>query len=114
MKLLLDECVTRYLKRDLVGHDVSTVDEAGLKGLKNGALLRAANGNFDVLVTVDKSISHQQNLRLFQIAVVLLIAKTNKYEHLKPLVPQTLEALKSLKSGGFLRIESIGEPPEER
>ena len=49
MKLLLDECVTRYLKRDLIGHDVSTVDEAGFKGLKNGALLRAADGNFDVL-----------------------------------------------------------------
>ena len=56
MKLLLDECVTRYLKRDLIGHDVITVDEAGFKGLKNGALLRAANGNFDVLMTVDKSI----------------------------------------------------------
>ena len=57
MKLLLDECVTRYRKRDLIGHDVSTVDEAGFKGLKNGALLRAADGNFDVLVTVDKSIA---------------------------------------------------------
>jgi hypothetical protein len=43
MKLLLDECVTRFLKRDLIGHDVHTVDEAGFKGLKNGALLRAAS-----------------------------------------------------------------------
>jgi len=78
MKLLLDECVTRYLKRDLIGHDVSTVDEAGFKGLKNGALLRAADGNFDVLVTVDKSIRHQQNLQSFQIAVLLLNARTNQ------------------------------------
>ena len=72
MKLLLDECVTRYLKPDFIGHDVSTVDEAGFKGLKNGALLRAASGKFDVLVTVDKSIRHQQNLQSFQIAVLLL------------------------------------------
>lgn len=70
MKLLLDECVTRLLKRDFIGHDVSTVDEAGFKGLKNGLLLKAAQSQFDVLVTVDKSIRHQQNLQSFQIAVV--------------------------------------------
>jgi len=48
MKLLLDECVVRKLKRDLVGHDVTTVMEAGYSGLKNGVLLRAAEGNFEV------------------------------------------------------------------
>jgi len=105
MKLLLDECVTRYLKRDLIGHDVSTVDEAGFKGLDNRALLRAANGNFDVLVTVDKSIRHQQDLQSFQIAVLLLTAKTNRYEHLKPLIPPVLEALKSIKPGTFAQVQ---------
>ena len=106
MKLLLDECVTRYLRQDLIGHDVSTVDEAGFKGLKNGALLKAANGRFEVLVTVDKSIRHQQHLQSFQIAVLLLIAKTNRYEHLKPLVPQALEALKSIKPGTFAQVRA--------
>jgi hypothetical protein len=38
MRVLLDECVTRYVKRDLPGHEVFTVGEAGLKGLKNGRL----------------------------------------------------------------------------
>lgn len=51
MKLLLDECVTHYLKRDFTAHEVFTVEEAGLKGLKNGRLLRAASDKFDVLVT---------------------------------------------------------------
>lgn len=104
MKLLLDECVTRYLKRDLIGHDVSSVDETGFKGLKNGTLLKAADRKFDVLVTVDKSIRHQQNLQSFQIAVLLLIAKTNRYEHLKPLIPQVLEALKSIQPGTFAQV----------
>jgi hypothetical protein len=105
MKLLLDECVTRYLKRDLIGHDVSTVDETGLKGLKNGALLKAADGRFDVVVTVDKSIRYQQNLQAFQIAVLLLTAKTNRYEHLKPLIPRVLEALKSIKPGTLAHVQ---------
>lgn len=106
MKLLLDECVTRYLKRDLIGHDVSTVDEAGFKGLKNGALLRAADGAFDVLVTVDKSIRHQQNLQSFQIAVLVLNARTNRYEDLQPLVPRALEAIKTLQPGSVVLVGS--------
>jgi hypothetical protein len=53
MRVLLDECVTRYLTRDLGGHEVFTVEEAGFKGLKNGRLLRAAAGRYEVLVTVD-------------------------------------------------------------
>ncbi len=109
MKLLLDECVTRYLKRDLIGHEVSTVDEAGFKGLKNGALLRAADGNFDVLVTVDKSIRHQQNLQSFQIAVLLLNARTNKYEDLQPLVPQALEAIKTVQPGSVVLVGAAGQ-----
>ncbi|HXI23379.1 MAG TPA: DUF5615 family PIN-like protein [Pyrinomonadaceae bacterium] len=74
MKLLLDECVTRFLKRDLVGHEVSTVAEAGLRGLKNGALLSAASESFDVLLTVDRNLPFQQNINTLQIAVLLLIA----------------------------------------
>lgn len=58
MKLLLDECVTRFLKRDFVGHDSRTVAEAGFSGLRNGALLRAASGIYDVLVTVDQNLQH--------------------------------------------------------
>ena len=109
MKLLLDECVPRYLKRDLIGHDVSTVDEAGFKGLKNGALLRAADGIFDVLVTVDKSIRHQQNLQSFQISVLLLNARSNKYEDLRPLLPRALEAIKTVQPGSVVLVGSASQ-----
>jgi len=94
MKVLLDECVTRRLKREFVGHDTHTVDEAGMKGLKNGDLLRAASGQYDVLVTVDRNLPHQQNLKSFSIAVLVLAARKNTYAALCPLMPQALEALK--------------------
>ena len=106
MKLLLDECVTRYLKPDFIGHDVKTVREAGFMGLKNGQLLRAAEPEFDVLVTVDQSIRHQQNLATFDLGVLILAAKTNRYEDLKPLVPRALEALKSLQTGAYVLVEA--------
>jgi hypothetical protein len=51
VKLLLDECVTRHLKRDLAGHEVLTVVEAGFEGLENGDLLKAASAVYEVLIT---------------------------------------------------------------
>jgi hypothetical protein len=97
MKVLLDECVTRYLKRDFVGHEVDTVEEAGFKGLKNGRLLRAASGQYDVLVTVDQNLQYQQNLKTFAIAIIVLKAKRSTYPMLKPLMPQVLETLEKIK-----------------
>src|SRR5438128_735240 len=99
MKVLLDECVTRKLKREFIGHDVSTVDEAGLKGLKNGNLLRAASERFDVLVTVDRNLPFQQNIKSFNIAVLVWAARKNTYDALHPLIPQALEAFKHITVG---------------
>lgn len=104
MRLLLDECTPRRLKRDFAGHTIFTVEEAGLKGLKNGRLLRAAVGNYDALITVDRNIAHQQNIASFGVAVVILVAKSNRHEDLKPLVPKALEALKQIKPGEIVEI----------
>ena len=87
MRVLLDECVTRKLKREFIGHHVSTVDEAGMKGLKNGNLLRAASGQFDVLVTVDRSLPYQQNIKLFNIAVLVLAARKKFLRRTPPAHP---------------------------
>ena len=79
MKLLLDECVVRDLKKDLAEHDVSTVVEAGFGGLENGQLLRAAAGNYDVLITVDRNLPFQQNIgsQLCTKSLCLLISLCN-------------------------------------
>ncbi|HLG17048.1 MAG TPA: hypothetical protein VJH03_21485 [Blastocatellia bacterium] len=90
----------------VVGHDVRTAREAGLAGLKNGELLRAAEGEFDALITVDKSIPYQQNVKALHLAVLVLIAKRNKYELLKPLIPKALECLEPIQPGSVIRIES--------
>jgi predicted nuclease of predicted toxin-antitoxin system len=104
MKLLLDECVPRRIRREFLGHEVFTVEQTGLKGLKNGQLLRAASGTFDVLVTVDQNIAHQQNLSSLPMAILVLIAGSNKYDLLKPLIPQALEALKIIRPGDVVSI----------
>ena len=93
MKLLLDECVPRRLKRDFSGHEVFTIDEAGFKGLKNGDLIGAASGIFEVLITVDKNIEHQQNRNNLPLAIIILSAKSNRYESLSPLISKALGIL---------------------
>ncbi len=105
MRLLLDECIARNLKRDLVGHEALTVVEAGFSGMKNGALLRAASGNFDVLITVDRNLPFQQNIATLQIAVMILMAQGITYPDLKPLIPEVLASLSNIQPGELLRIE---------
>jgi hypothetical protein len=102
MKLLLDECVTNYLKPEFGGHEVSTIDEAGLKGLKNGKLLAAASDRFDVLVTVDQNLRFQQNLENFSISILVLRARRSTYPFLKPLMSKALEELKTIEPGNIV------------
>ena len=106
MKLLLDECVTRLFKRDFVGHEVMTVAEAGYRGLKNGALLRTASAKFDVLITVDRNLQFQQNIRSLPIAVLILVAGGITYDHLKPMAPQLEDALELIRPGEIVVIET--------
>ena len=40
MRILLDECVPRPLRRELSGYEVRTVVEMGWAGKRNGELLR--------------------------------------------------------------------------
>lgn len=106
MKVLLDECVTRHLKRDFPGHEVSTVEEAGFKGLKNGQLLQSVSGKYDVLVTVDRNLIYQQNLKLFSLAIIVLAAKRNTYAAFQPLMQQVLTALDKINAGDVVVIRA--------
>ena len=74
MRILLDECVPRRLRRELSGHDVHTVAEMGWSGKKNGELLQvmAAQG-FEVLLTADQRLRHQQDLQAAGVAVIVLV-----------------------------------------
>ena len=105
MNILLDECLPRQLRRELTGHTVATVVSMGWAGTKNGALLRRAEGQFDVFLTADQNLQYQQQLRSFQIAVIILRAPNTELETLRPLAPQILEALQTIRLGDVLIIE---------
>ena len=104
MRLLLDECVPKRLIRELPGHEARTVQDLGWAGIKNGALLRLANGKFDALLTVDQGIEYQQNLSGLSISVVVMMAPSNDVDDLRPLLPGVQEALGKRRPGEIMRV----------
>lgn len=106
MKVLLDECLPKKLKRDVEAGFVQTVPEAGWASKKNGELLRLAEVDFDVLLTNDQNMEHQQNLKNFNLAFVVLVAPTNDIADLQPLMPAANEALKTITAGEIAYVRS--------
>ncbi len=84
-----------------------TVPQAGWAGIKNGELLALAEEQFDVLVTVDRNLSFQQNLPQFNIAVVVLEAPTNRLIDLRRLLPKLHGLLQGLVKGQ-VRLVNLG------
>lgn len=69
----------------------------GWTSLGNGALLRQAAAEFDAILTADQNIEFQQNLKTLPLAIVVLVADSNRLESLEPLVPDVLRALATLE-----------------
>lgn len=94
MRVLLDECAPRPLKRELVAYEIRTVVEMGWSGKKNGELLRLmSQEGFTVLLTTDQNLRYQQNLQQAGVAVVVLVARSNRLPDLVPLIPDVLNCV---------------------
>jgi len=108
MLILIDECIDERFRSSLPGHDCQTARYAGLAGLSNGELLQAAEtANFDVLLTVDRGLEFQQNLKARKIAIIILCPKSNRLKDLLPLAPACLVRVASIQPGQVARIESL-------
>lgn len=99
MRVLLDECVPRALRKAFSVHEVKTTVESGWAGIKNGALLKLAEKEFDLFLTVDRNLEYQQNFTGVSIAVVVMHAQSNDIDLLRPLIPAVLAAMSKAKPG---------------
>jgi predicted nuclease of predicted toxin-antitoxin system len=112
VRVLLDECLPRRLKRELPGHDAKTAPEMGPASKRNGELLHLAERDFVVFLTVDGNLEHQQNLARFAIAVIVLIAPSSRFQDLQPLMQRVFASLALAKPGKALLISSEGDSTE--
>jgi len=99
VRILLDECIDRRFAKEIEGHEVVTVPQAGWAGIKNGELLSRAQSEFDAFVTVDRNLSFQQNIPQFTIAVIVLQAPTNRLKDLRPLISKLQQLLPKAAKG---------------
>lgn len=106
MRVLLDECVDVRLARTIAEHDVWTVARLGWAGITDGVLLERAAKSFDVLITTDRNLEFQQNLARFDLAVVVLEARTNRLADLELLVPSLLALLPMVVPGRATHISA--------
>lgn len=106
MRLLIDECLPRPIKPLFAAgqHKCTTVQEAGYSSKANGELLTLAEGNFDVLITIDKNIRYQQSMSNRKIAILIIRASSNDIDDIRPQIPHALAALESIQPGQIVEV----------
>lgn len=107
MRVLLDENLNwrlvRYFDAD---YHVTTVEQQGWKGMRNGELLEQAAETFDVLVTMDKGFEYQQNISEYAIGVIIISAKSNKLQEIQPAMLEVNQILSDVQPGQVILVNA--------
>ena len=104
MKILFDANTPAPLARFLRGHEVVRSDELGWQGLENGALLDAAeNAGFDLLLTCDQNVVHQQNFSSRKLALVVL--SSNHWPTLRRVAARIASTVDFVQTGQIVRVD---------
>ena len=105
MRVLLDECVPRPLRRELAGHDDQTVQELGWAGKRNRELIELIRtADHDAFVTTDQRLEYQQNIAAARIPLIVLVSQRNTLQGLLPLVPKLRLSLRRIRPGQIVHI----------
>ena len=97
--MLFDQGTPVPLRKALTGHTVSTAFEMGWAELANGELLDAAEADFDILITTDQNLRHQQNLSGRRLAILVL--PTTSWPVIQKHTAEVADALKQLRAGDY-------------
>ena len=106
MRILLDECVNAGVCKAFPGHRVKTVAQTGWRSTDDGPLLVLAQQQFDVFVTIDRNLEHQQNLKKFSLRFVVVQVRSNEITSYLPLFAQLNEAAESVHAGQVIHVVS--------
>ncbi len=102
MRILFDQGTPVPLRTLLVNHVIETVFELGWSKLKNGELLAAAEESFDLLITTDQQLHHQQNLAERKLSILVLM--TTSWPRIKVHVPEIAEAIEQMSVAEYREI----------
>jgi len=103
-KVLFDENMPRKLRRDLPGFSIRTAQEQGWSSFKNGELLALALREFDVLVTIDQRMRHQQHLEKLSIGIVVIDTRDTRFESIRAHIEELREAIARVRAGEVILV----------
>ena len=106
MRILLDEGVPDIIQKRLSKFSIFSVEEMAWRGVKNGILLDLIAGDFGIIITTDKHLPFQQNLKKRQISAIIL--PTNEVPAVVRLLPWIEEAIDTISPGEFKQLEMPG------
>ena len=102
MRILLDESVPDIIQTRLPNFAIFTVSQMKWRGVKNGVLLDLMAQQFSILITTDKNLPFQQNLKKRQLSVIVLPA--NDVPSVVALLPRIEEAVQIVSPGEFIQL----------
>jgi hypothetical protein len=103
VRVLFDQGTPVPLRNTLTEHSVETAFERNWATLGNGELLTVAeNEGFEVFVTTDLNLQHQQNLSSRRIAVVALT--TPSWPRIKQAVGLVASAVNEAVPGSYIEV----------
>jgi hypothetical protein len=102
MRILFDQGTPAPLRHALADHSVSTAYEMGWTRLSNGALLRAAESQFDALITTDRNLRYQQNIVGYRLSILILL--TTNWSLIRAHQAQVAAAVSKLRPGDLLEL----------
>ncbi len=85
---------------------MTTVDQQGWKGKRNGELLEQAAETFDVLVTMDKGFEYQQNISEYAIGVIIISARSNKLQDVQPIMLEVNQVIRDVQPGKVIHVNA--------
>lgn len=102
--MLFDQGTPDPLRRPLSAHEVTTAYERGWSELTNGELLDAAErAGYEVFVTTDSSLKHQQNLAGRRLAIVVILSAS--WPRIRRVVDRVVEVVDSAAAGSYAEVE---------
>jgi hypothetical protein len=99
MRILFDQGTRVPLRRSLPSHQVSTAFEMGWSNLSNGELLRKAEAQFDIFITTDQNLRHQQDLTALRLAILVL--PTTNWLEIRQHLTEVENAVNNLQLGEY-------------
>ena len=109
MPFLIDECLPKKLKRELADYTVTTVQEKGWSGKKNGELLDLMRGEIDIFITADQNLRYQHNFQHIALSIIVLVAPDNRFITLQPLMPEVREVMDGIQRGEIVEVPRLAQ-----